>query len=520
MNATHPALIRALMNPALYAHPVAGFKLVETHISWVLLTGSYAYKIKKPVDLGFLDFSTLELRRYFCEEELRLNQRLAPQVYVDVVAITGSMDAPAINGAGDALEYAVRMREFDPAQQLDRLILRDRIDGACLATLAEDIAGFHEAAARVEPYADWGRPAQILHPVIENFDQIDALSPAGDFGAELDRLRAWSLAAHERLEPRFALRRQHGFIRECHGDLHLGNIAMIDGRAVPFDCLEFSPALRWIDVISEIAFLVMDLDYHGRTDLSVLFLNHYLHYRGDYPGMVCLDYYLVYRAMVRAKVACIRASQSGDDMERAALLDQLRRHVALAAGYTRERRPALIITHGLSGSGKTTVTDTLLAHARALRIRSDVERKRLHGLAPDARSGSAPGGGIYDRVSGQQTYERLAECGAAVITAGYPAIIDATFLKRAQRDRFRALASELGVPLLILDFAAPEDALRERIQQRAAQARDASEAGLEVLGLQLREQEPLGRDELADVLTIDTTAPVDARALAARIRAE
>ncbi len=518
MNAQPPVLIRALMNPALYDHPVAGFDLVETHISWVLLTGAMAYKIKKPVNLGFLDFSTLELRRHFCDEELRLNRRLAPHIYLDVVAITGSMDAPAINGAGEPIEYAVRMREFDPAQQLDRLITLNRIDDHCFAALAEDLAHFHENAARTPPPPSLGHPAQILRPAIENFNQIDALAPAGDIAPELARLRTWTLAAHERLAPRMALRRQQGYIRECHGDLHLGNIALIDGRPVPFDCLEFSPDLRWIDVISEIAFLIMDLDYHQHPDHGLRFLNQYLHHRGDYAGLACLGYYLVYRAMVRAKVACIRADQSGKRAEQTDLLDHMRRHVVLADSYTRERRPALFITHGLSGCGKTTLTDALLVTCRALRVRSDVERKRLRGLAPEDRSRSAPGGGIYDPATGQQTYERLANCGAAVIAAGYSAIIDATFLKRAQRERFRELARKLGVPFLILDFVAPESELRARILQRAAQSQDASEAGLEVLELQLRDQEPLGSDERAEVLTIDTAVPVDPSALAARIR--
>lgn len=518
MNAQPPVLIRALMNPALYDHPVAGFALIETHISWVLLTGAMAYKIKKPVDLGFLDFSTLELRRYFCEEELRLNRRLAPHLYLDLVTITGSVDAPAINGAGKPIEYAVRMREFDPAQQLDRLIARNGIDLRCLAELADVIARFHETLARSAPPPSLGYPAQILRPAIENFSQIDASTLADDIAPRLVRLRSWTLAAHERLAPRMTMRRQQGYIRECHGDLHLGNIALVDGRPVPFDCLEFSPELRWIDVISEIAFLIMDLDYHQHPDHALRFLNQYLHHRGDYAGLACLDYYLVYRAMVRAKVACIRASQSGENSEQAGLLDHMRRHVTLAEGYIRERRPALYITHGLSGSGKTTLTDALLVPCRAVRIRSDVERKRLHGLAPDDRTRSAPGGGIYDTATGQQTYERLAECGAAVIAAGYSAIIDATFLRRAQRERFRELAKELRVPFLILDIVAPENELRARIMRRAAQLQDASEAGIEVLELQLQEQEPLGSHEHAAVITIDSAMPVDAAAVMASIR--
>ncbi len=519
MNAPPPALIRALMDPLLYDHPVSGFTIAETHASWVLLTGTFAYKIKKPVDLGFLDFSTLALRRHFCEEELRLNRRLAPSLYRDVVAITGSADAPAINGAGPAIEYAVRMREFDPSQQLDRLIADGRLDAGCLSQLAADLADFHAHAARAGAGTRWGDPDAILQPVIENFDQIIALDPSPEDIALLRQLRAWSLDEHEALTPRFEQRRRDGHVRECHGDLHLGNIARVDGRAIPFDCLEFSPALRWTDVICEIAFLLMDLEVHRRADLALGCLDDWLQATGDWSGLDCLRYYLVYRAMVRAKVAAIQAGQHEDGAGREALLASMRTHLALAEDFTRERRPMLMITHGLSGSGKTMQSDGLRIPCRALRVRSDVERKRLHGLAPDARSGSAPGGGLYDPDSSRRTYQRLAECAAAIVSAGYSAIVDATFLEQAQRERFHALARELGVPFVILDYIAPVEVLRARISSRAAESRDASEAGLEVLALQLRNQEPLTAEEAVHALSIDTADPPDPTTLAARIAA-
>lgn len=517
MNTQAPVSIRALMNPALYDHPVSGFELVETHISWVLLTGSFAYKIKKPVDLGFLDFTTLAKRRHYCNEELRLNRRLAPHLYLDVVAITGAPERPAIGGAGAPIEYAVKMRQFDNALELDKMIRGQGIGRDVVAALARVIARFHAAAEAADAASMWGDPDRVLEPVIENFDQLDALSLSAQDSAFTGHLRAWSIDAHHALAPRLAQRKRHGCVRECHGDLHLGNIALIDGDPVPFDCLEFNPALRWIDVISEIAFLFMDLDYHERPDLALRFLNDYLHHGGDYSGLACLRYYLVYRAMVRAKVAGIRAGQCVNRDDRNALLDQMRRHVALAETYTRERRAALIITHGLSGCGKTTLTDDLLAPCHALRVRSDVERKRLHGLTPEARSASAPAAGIYGRDASRMTYGRLAESAAAIIGAGFTAIVDATFLERARRDRFRELARELDAPFLMLDITAPEAELRARIGHRMSNAGDASEAGLEILSLQLRNRDPLGQDERVDTLAIDTGLRVDGHTIAAQI---
>lgn len=518
MNTQLPGLIHALLSPSIYPHPTGEIRLIETHISWVILTGQFVYKLKKPVDFGFLDFSSLELRRHFCEEELRLNRRLAPQLYLDVVPITGSPEQPALGGSGNAIEYAVRMRQFNPAHQLDHLIAagqppnRSVMDG-----LAAHLVAFHHEAAQAGPADDYGTPESILRPVIENFEQITALPYTADEADSLRELRQWSERTHAALIPTLHQRKQGGHVRECHGDLHLANLAIIGDEAVPFDCLEFSPGLRWIDCVSEIAFLLMDLDYHDQYDPGLQFLNAWLHHGGDHDGLACLRFYLVYRAMVRAKVACIRAQQAGSDHERDNLLGQYSRHLELARDYTRPRAQALIITHGVSGCGKTTLTDDLLAPLRALRVRSDVERKRLHGLTPGARSGSTLGEGIYNAAAGQQTYDRLADLAAMIIDAGYSAIVDATFLRRDQRQRFRELASRLGVPFIILDIRADEADLRERVSQRAAMAQDASEAGIAVLQQQLRERDPLQTDEQLVTLAVETEMPRDSDGLARRI---
>ena len=286
-------------------------EVVETHISWVLLAGDYAYKIKKAVNLGFLDFSTLEKRRFYCAEELRLNRRLAPDLYLEVVPIAGSADHPVLNGPGPAIEYAVKMRRFPQACLLDQVLLRGELTPETIDAIARRIADFHGRTAIADNESPFGTPERAHLPVAENFAQIRPRLRDNEDLIRLDELERWSEREYQARFNALAARKARGLIRECHGDLHLGNMALLDGEAVPFDCIEFSDNLRWIDVISEAAFLAMDLQDRGRPDLARRFLNAYLEQTGDYEGLEVLRYYLVYRAMVRAKVACIRAGQDG-----------------------------------------------------------------------------------------------------------------------------------------------------------------------------------------------------------------
>ena len=500
-------MLHGLLAARCYPHEVDAVECIETHISTVLLAGAYAYKIKKPVDLGFLDFSTLALRRRFCEEELRLNRRLAPGLYLDVVAVVGAADAPRIVAtddprATDAIEFAVKMRRFAQSALLDGMLARGELRPRHVDALAATVAGFHGSIAHAGDNG-YGTAESIALPMRQNFAQIrPLLSCAGEI-AELDALESWSVAEHDRRAALMAARKREGQVRECHGDLHLGNITWIDEEIHVFDCIEFNPALRWIDVANEIAFTVMDLAARGRPDWGARLLNGYLEITGDYGALRLLPYYLVYRAMVRAKVARIRAAQTEGEPRQAALADYAE-HIRLARSFTVPRRPALVITHGVSGSGKSTVTLPLVEQLGALRLRSDVERKRRHGLARDARSGSAPGAGIYSAAANMDTYIALGSLAVQVIEAGYPAIVDATFLSRDHRDAFRAIAAELQVPCLILDFQTEAGEFRRRVSQRQAQGQDASEATLAVLERQLRDDQPLTAGECGQTVRIDT----------------
>lgn len=507
-------LITALQNPALYDHEVTGFGVIETHISWVLLTGPYAYKIKKPVDLGFLDFTTLEQRRDFCHQELTLNRRLAPQLYLDVIAITGSESSPRLGDEGNAIEYAVKMKQFDQPQQLDRVLARGELLPSHIDQLAARVAAFHQSAEVAVTNSPYGTPAAILKPVIDNFLHIEPLLESSADKAALSRLQHWSESTYQRLETTFSERKANSHIRNCHGDMHLANMVLLDNEVVIFDCIEFNENLRWIDVISEVAFTTMDLTERGRSDFAMRYLNAYLHHSGDYSGLAVLRFYQVYRALVRAKVTIIRLQQANiTPQQHAALLNDYRRYIALAEQYTAPYPTPLIITHGVSGSGKTTLTQPALEYYGLIRLRSDVERKRIFGLSPEARTGSAPGSGIYSPDAGQRTYQHLAELARAVITSGWPVVVDATFLKHRERELFQQLAQELGIKFIIIHLYTDEQLLRQWITERQRQARDASEATLEILDRQFATQEPPTATEADMIISIDSSPDTAAQTL-------
>ena len=489
------ALIRSLCDPSVYDHPVRDVRVVETHISWVLLTGTYAYKIKKPVVLGFLDFGTLEKRKAMCKEELRLNKRLAPELYLEVVAITGSTEAPVPGGAGAAIEYAVKMIQFDTGCEMDMLV-EEGLPVDLIDDLAREVADFHLNRARTSSNRDYGTPDQVRQRVKDNFlilrPNLDC-----EAGRRLDYLETWVDARFEQLSATMERRITEGYVRECHGDLHLGNMVVIAGRVRLFDCLEFNPQMRWIDVMSEVAFAVMDLDYHGHRDYGSRFLNTYLSSTGDYTGLELLPLYLVYRAMVRAKVACIRNLQVSGGGDFNAEIDG---HLELAKGYITAPRPRLVITHGLSGSGKSWWSERLAPGLSAIHIRSDVERKRL---LPGGE-GTAPVPDRYSPRNITRIYEHLLTAAGSVLEAGYTVIVDATFLKYEHRKMFYDLAAKYGVGTAVLDFRCGEGLLRSRITGRLAGGMDPSEATTRVLDVQIQDAEPLTDAELAMAVAIES----------------
>lgn len=510
------AMPAALLRAEAFPHPAANIDVLETHISWIVLAGGYAYKIKKAVNLGFCDFTTLDKRRTACEEELRLNRRLAPGLYMDVVEIRGTPEAPRIDGAGPVLEYAVRMHRFAQEALASRMLADGRLTRELIDALALEVVRFHAALPAAPSNCEFGSAASVLHDVDQNFEEIGARLPHAREDDALNALRDWS-------EREFVVQREHiearraaGMIRECHGDLHLRNIVSMDGTLVPFDCIEFNARLRWIDVMSEVAFLFMDLMDRGADALAWRFLNAYLEADGTYSALAVLRFYAVYRAIVRAKVHLIRALQEkAASPGHARLMKEYESYLALAARFTKLGRPAMLLMHGFSGCGKSTIALALAQELGGVRIRSDVERKRLHGLAPLARTASHVGHGLYGADASHATYSRLADAARAVVASGYTAIVDAAFLERAQRDLLRRVAVSESVPFALVDVWAPEPLLRERIVSRGRRAADASEANLAVFEHQFSKAEPVVPDEGFAIVRVDGRKPIHYASIAA-----
>ena len=514
-------LVGNLLFPSSFNHEVERIELVETHISWIVLTGIYAYKIKKPVNLGFLDFSTLEKRQYYCTEELRLNRRTAREIYLDVVPIKGSIQSPVVDGTGQTLEWALKMLQFDNKYQLDILLEQDSITAQQLDLLSDAITSFHERAGRLDLAENFGSAEQVYGPVMDNYNHLRKTAPDGISREAINRIKQWHEDEFGRLSTEFEQRRLAGFVRECHGDLHARNITFFHERPVLFDCIEFDPALRWIDTINDLAFLVMDCWERGHEEAAFHILNRYLENNGDYRSIMSLPFYLVYRAMVRAKVASIAHDQavSAGDMEHVRRLSrEMLRYIRFSTQLTDPATtPKLIITHGLSGSGKTVITRELIARLPALRIRSDVERKRKFGNRRNHDEAQNIDQGLYSPSISTATYEYLASMAGIILTAGFNVVIDAAFLQRKQRDMFKDVAARHSAEFVILSFHAPLSLLEQWITKRQAEKRDASDAGLAVLHHQIESREPLDKNEAAMTCFVDTSQAVDIAGLVSEL---
>ena len=497
----------ALRSPAAYPHPVEDIAIVETHISLVFLTGTYAYKIKKAVNLGFLDFSTLEKRKHFCREELRRNKRLCRDIYLDVVPIIQQAGTVTVGGKGRIIDYAVKMIQFDRELELDTLLKQDKITNRQIAQISRIVAAFHDSTPVAGPDTPYGRPDILIKPIHDNFIEAERLNKDQQEQKLLDKLKQWTEAEYKRLTPQFVSRKSKGAIRECHGDMHTGNMVLWKGRVMIFDCIEFNPFLSTIDVFSEIAFLVMDLEHSNHQEHASSFLNGYLSLTGDYNGLALLRFYKTYRAMVRAKVTAIRHLQEKNHREKEKTLVEHRSYISTALSYISPAPFGLILTCGVSGSGKTTVAKKLVSQIPAIHVRSDIERKRLFGLKPLEKSDPEKNKAMYSAQSSKRTYARLHSIAGTCLENNYPVIIDATFLYEDERKRFISLGEQNNVPVVILHCHAPEKLLEKRIGNRQSAGNDPSEADNTVLKQQIRRFLPLSASEQHITVTIDTSSP-------------
>ncbi|NIS91282.1 MAG: AAA family ATPase [Woeseiaceae bacterium] len=503
-------LIEGLLSPSAYPHEVGEVELVETHISRVFLTGEYAYKIKKPVDFGFLDFTTLAKRRHFCEEEVRLNRSWAPDLYLEVMPITVVGGEPCLGGEGTPIEYAVRMRQFGYDMRLDRQLALGELGVEDVLELAAEIARQHLDAKPVRPS---GRLLRVTEQQIrDNYESL-----AGDVpDTFLSAQRRWIEDKLEDYERVMRERCEQGFFRECHGDLKLANIVRLPEGIRAFDCIEFNRDLREIDVVADYAFLTMDLKVRGAADLASVFLNRYLEITGDYRGACLLPIYEVYRSLVRAKILGIKLRESGIAETAASDRRAMRRYCALARALTMPRHPVLVAMTGYSGSGKSWLSERLVPGLAAIRLRSDLERKRLAGLSPTADSDSGIESGIYDRASTAAVYDRLLETAGELLHAGLNVIVDASFLSASHRRLARRTAVRSGANFALVSTVASETELRKRLERRGKDP-SVSEAGIAVLRHQLGSSDPLAVDETGATITVDTEGAIDILKLTSEI---
>ena len=509
-----PDRLSGLLDERAYPHACPNIELIETHISWIILTGDFAYKLKKPVHFNFIDFSSLALREHFCREEVRCNRAFASELYLGVVGVVvGVVDGRngleiQLEPSTDVLEWAVRMRQFDPAQGLDVVLARGELEPEELRQFGVELARRHallpQHLAERKDSAD-EVAERIFGPVEDNFQEIATTGLADRHSGVLTEALAASRSLGTRLRADFAGRLTGGAIRECHGDLHLSNLARIDGVVTAFDCLEFNENLRWIDVMSDVAFLFMDCHYRGEIALAYQFLDGYLGEAGDYEGVCLLHYFAAYRSVVRAKVAALRWEQSNSESRAdEAAATTFAMHLGWARDWLKRPPGDLILTCGLSGSGKSHLSGRLLGRLPAIRLRSDVARKKLAGIAVLGDSQSPVDDALYSAVQSDRTFDHLLGLARNLLLAGERVIVDATFIERGRREQFNEMAAEVGVPITILYCEATDDVLQQRLQARSAAGLDPSEATLEVLALQQERLAVPGSDER--VIRVDMNA--------------
>jgi aminoglycoside phosphotransferase family enzyme/predicted kinase len=521
------AMIDALSQPTAYPVPVRAVRVCQTHISVVFLTDDHAYKIKKPVNLGFLDFSTLEKRRFYCDEEVRLNRRLAPQVYLGVVPVTRTETGLAFEGSGTAVEWAVKMERLpEEATLLERLGHGD-IGPDVIESLARKVAAFHAAAERGDHIAGFGRFEVVAGNARENFEQSanqvgTTLSPA-----VYARLRSATEATLARLRPLIESRAARGVPRDTHGDLHLDHVYLFPEKAPPadlviVDCIEFNERFRYADPVADMAFLVMDLRFHGWRELAESFAAAYFQASGDAEGRELPPFYTAYRAAVRGKVEGFELMEKEvPEAERSAALVRARAHWLLALGELEEpeRRPGLVLVGGLPGAGKSTLARSLAERAYFRVIRTDLVRKELAGMAVQESVTTKFGEGIYTPSWTERTYAECLRRVESALFEGQRVLVDANFGKEAWRRAFLETAARLGVPGLFLHCRADPETTRRRLHGRRG---DASDADWYVYQKATERWEAIGprtRPALREIDTSGTTEQNLARAQEA-LRAE
>jgi aminoglycoside phosphotransferase family enzyme/predicted kinase len=503
-----PPVIQAMLTPEFYPHPVtAPISLIQTHISYILLTGEYAYKVKKPMNFGFLDYSTLEKRQHFCQEELRLNQRGAAGLYLEFFAVVQVGDRLQLSQPDlvtpdqIVVDYGVKMRQFPQDTLLTSLYERGELTEALIADLARAIAQFHARSETNDYIRTFGTIPAIRESIDENYDQTEQYIGGPQTQIQFDETRAYTDRFFATQEALFARRVAQHRIRECHGDLHLRNICFWENQLWLFDCIEFNEPFRFVDVMFDIAYIVMDLAVRDATALSAVFLNTYLEQTGDWEGLFVLPLYVSRQTYVRAKVTSfLLGDPAVPEADKQTASETAAFYYRLAWQYSQPKQGRLILMAGLSGSGKSTTARTLAKQWNAIHIRSDAVRKHLAGIPLHHRGGDE----LYTPEMTQTTYHRLLELGVQLAQAGYTVILDAKYDRQSLRQEAIAQAQSHQIPLHILHCTAPESVLIQRLQART---NDIADATVDVLAKQTFEG--FAPQEQALVTVVDTTQPID-----------
>ncbi|MEA5555036.1 bifunctional aminoglycoside phosphotransferase/ATP-binding protein [Nodularia spumigena] len=497
-----PVLIQQMLQPGFYPHKVTEpIQLIQTHISYVLLTGDYAYKLKKAVNFGFLDFSTLEKRKHFCQEELRLNQRGAAELYLEVLPVTMVDEQHHLAGTGKAVEYALKMRQFPQELLFSTLFEQGKLNETHLEDLGKVVAQYHAKSATDDYIRSFGEVPQVRAAIDENYQQTEKYIGGPQTPKQFQETKKYTDNFFVERPELFTSRVENNYIRECHGDLHMRNIALWNDKITLFDCIEFNEPFRFVDVMYDVAFTVMDLEARHSPNLANAFLNTYVEQTGDWEGLQVLPLYLSRQAYVRAKVTSFLLDDpSIPETVKEEAAKTAAQYYTQAWEYTKPKAGKLILMSGVSGSGKSTTAKYLARELQAIQIRSDAVRKHLGGISLGERGGDD----LYTPEMTQKTYARLLNLGIILAQQGFHVILDAKYDKQHLRQDAIAQAEKHQLPLQIIYCTAPLEVVQERLANRTG---DIADATVDLLTSQLQQAEAFTAAEKPYVQIWDTTQP-------------
>ena len=503
----HAQLVEALSDPSFYPHPVDEVKFLQTHISSVFLTGEYVYKLKKPVNFGFLDFSTLELRKLYCRAEVELNRRLAPSIYLKAAPITLDGENLALEGDGEIVDWVVVMRQLDEERLGTQVEARGELSTQHMDALVDVLVPFYATAATGESVDRYGAIKSVKFNTDENFNQTESYVGKLISRERFDHIVEWTnhfFKSHADLLKR---RIAEGRIRESHGDLHLGNI-FFESPPIIFDCIEFNERFRCGDVAVDLAFLAMDLDFNGRSDLSQHLIDGYVAASGDSELPELLDFYKCYRAYVRAKIACFTSVDPAlDDTAKRKQRNLARRYFGLAYRYAGGTdKASLVVLYGLMGSGKTSIARYLREQYGWHLLSTDAVRKQISGVGEATRVYVPYNEGLYSPEMNQKTYAEVCDRAENLILAGFDVVIDGAFKRQAERVPVIELADRADAKLVFLRTTCQVNEQRRRLSKR--QRHDTrSDGRVELMEHQRTDFEGPNEDHPELFKTVSTDGP-------------